>query len=263
MQSTSELYKELLNSPNHYAETSLVIGESGALITTQGEYITFGGFHILVDSGGPEDGYREEMIFSLETTSMLFSDDEPEVGCCVGAELVAEILEPNGEIQRMARIVPYIRLTDGVRKSEWIQKGVFWLDTREENVGDQQIDTIKLVGYDTIRKADVELPVDGIDWPSTDIEVVEHIARIMGVSVDARTRLIMTNGYQVLMPTDYTCREVLAFLAAGYGGSFVMSDAGQLRLIQLTELPPETNLLCTSGSIRYTITIGEGVRILV
>jgi hypothetical protein len=41
VQKTSELYQELLAS-NHKMETRLAIGETGVLITKQGDAITFG-----------------------------------------------------------------------------------------------------------------------------------------------------------------------------------------------------------------------------
>ena len=53
----------------------------------------------------------------------------------------------------------------------------------------------------------------------------------------------MTEEYKFPLPVGYSSREVLGMIAASYGGNFVMSDAGELRLVMLNELPPETGLL--------------------
>ena len=53
MQKTSDLYKELL-AGEHQEETRLSIGETGVLITKNGEDITFGGVSILVGATGAD-----------------------------------------------------------------------------------------------------------------------------------------------------------------------------------------------------------------
>lgn len=252
MQETSDLYKELLGSNRCSMEISLAIGENGALIDKTGDYITFGGFRILVDSGGADSGYGHDILQSVETNASMFSGDTPEVGGSISAEISIKMRKPIATIPRMARLVPYIRLTDGKRKSEWVKKGVYWLDTREDSGNE----AITLHGYDTMLKAECECPVDGMSWPATDIAVVQRIAQHMGTTVDERTMEIMDKGYKIEMPTNYSAREVLGYIAGAYGGCFVMSDAGQLRLIQLAGLPEETSLLCTSDAARYTITVG-------
>ena len=82
----------------------------------------------------------------------------------------------------------------------------------------------------------------------------------MGVSVDPRTTAMITQGYTIPLPTGYTLREVLGYIAAMYVGCFIMSDAGELRLVSILELPPETNYLI--DQLGDAITFG-GDRILV
>ena len=66
MQSTSELHKDLL-AKNPTVETTIAIGEAGTLIDKAGNGITFGGFRILVDSGGPDSGYDDSLIINIST----------------------------------------------------------------------------------------------------------------------------------------------------------------------------------------------------
>lgn len=259
MQATSDLYKELLASP-HWKETRLVIGETGKLITKLGESITFGGVSILVGSSGADGGYDESNLISIDTSVRIFSENVPTVGCCVSGEISVEMLKPLGEVPRQARLVPYVRLTDGTRHSEWIQKGVYFVDTREEREDGSNIKILILHGYDAILKTEQDYPASTLQWPARDIDVVREIAQFIGVDLDSRTAEIMTRGYSVQYPGEYTCREVLGYIAAMYAGCFVMSDLGELRLVTLHGIPAETRCLITDAN--QAITFG-GVRILV
>lgn len=259
MQQTSDLYKELF-SVHHKKEIRLTIGDTGSLITRQGERITFGGVGILVAASGADSGYDESLLVSLETDSRVFSEDTPSVGDCISAQIDVEMIKPTGEIPRKARLSPYVRLTDGVRTSEWIQKGVFYIDTRQKKEDGSKIEKIILHGFDDMLKAEQDYPSSKLTWPAKDISVVREIASFMGVSVDARTVNLMNMGYQIPYPAEYSCRETLGYIASMYAGNFVMSDVGELRLVCLYGIPAETRYLISEDG--YSITFG-GVRILV
>lgn len=259
MQQTSETYRELL-ATHHKKETRLAIGETGRLITKSGDAITFGGVRILVAAGGPEGGFGENLLFSLQTESGVFSEERPGIGNCIAAQLHAVMQKPYGTIPRQARIVPYVRLAAGDTRSEWIQKGVFYIDTRDARNDGSSIEKIEIHAYDDMMKAEQDYPSSKLEWPATDISVVREIADFMGVSVDPRTVAVMTDGYLLQMPTGYSCREVLGYIAAMYAGNFVMSDLGELLLLTINGIPAETRYLVTNTGA--AITFG-GVRILV
>lgn len=265
MQQTSELYKELLdglysNAPGYKAERRLAIGETGKLITKQGDSITFGGTSILVGASGADGGYDESMLISMGTNGRVFCEDAPTVGCCVSAEIDVEMIKPISNIPKQARLVPYVRLTDGVQFSEWIQKGVFYIDTRQKKEDGSTIEKIVIHGYDAMLKAEQDYPSSKLSWPAKDIDVVREIANFLDVPVDSRTAEIMAWGYPVQYPGEYSCREVLGFIAAMYGGCFIMSDLGELRLVTLYGIPAETRYLIAGAG--QPITFG-GARILV
>lgn len=259
MQKTSALYQELL-STDHRIETRLAIGETGVLITKRGEAITFGGVSILTGSSGADGGYDETMLMSMETDSRVFSDDMPSVGDCISSQIDIEMLKPFGEIPSMARMVPYVRLTAGNRFSEWVQKGVFYIDTRIEKEDGTGIEKIVIRGYDDMLKAEQDYPASTLSWPAKDIDIVREIAAFIGVSIDARTIPIINRGYTIQYPAGYSCRDVLGYIAAMYAGCFIMTDVGELRLVTIYGIPKETrNLIDRSGA---AITFG-GVKILV
>lgn len=255
---TSNLYKEIL-SGDYWVETRVSIGETGRLIDNSGDTILFGGIGILVDAGGADGGFSEEQLFSVETNNLVFSGNTPEVGSCVSGQLSLKMFKPLGEIVKQARIVPYVRITDGERYSEWIKKGVYYVDQRSESsLAGRTI--INLSCYDAMMKAEQDYPDSTLEWPAKDIDVVWEIARIIGVGVDERTISLMTMQYDVQYPADYSMRETLGYIAAMYAGCFVISDEGDLQLITLYSIPTETRYLVTGQG--EAITFG-GDRILV
>lgn len=254
MQETSALYKRLFSGA-HRVETRVAIGESGVLVNESGDFITFGKTRILVARSGADSGYGENVLVHVSTSRQVFSDDKPQVGCCTAGEISITMLRPKGDIPRMAQIVPYIRLTNGNEYSEWIQKGVYYIDTREYNNDDSGVDTITLHGYDAMLKAEMDYTGNALSWPSTDVQVVKDIARLMDVQVDSETLSILTKKYPVQLPSGYSCREVLGYIAAMYAGNFIMSDAGDLKLLQLNGLPAETRYLVDHGG--YYLVFGS------
>jgi hypothetical protein len=90
---------------------------------------------------------------------------------------------------------------------------------------------------------------------------VNEIAAFIGVPVSEKTTEIMSNVYRVQYPAQYTCRETLGFIAAMYGGCFVMNDLGELELVRLTPVAAK-ELGCLITEEGDAITFG-GVRILV
>lgn len=251
MQTTTDLYKEIL-SGEHWKEYRLAIGEKGKLVTELSEALLFGGVRILIDTSGADGGYGEDIIVSMRTSGGLFPEDNPVVGECVAGEISATILKPKGDIARMSRVVPYVRLTNGEKHSEWIQKGVYFIDRRSYSGEDNELMTIH--GYDAMLFSEADFPSSNEEWPRKDIDVVRDIAKEMDVPVDARTVQIMNKGYMVQYPAEYSQREILGFLAAMYAGCFIMSDTGELRMVQLNGIPKESSYLIDNAG--FTITFG-------
>lgn len=227
MQATSALYKQILANPQHYSE-------------------------IKINIAGVD--YPQERIVSIRTSGGLFSDGTLSVGGAVAGEIDLTLYKPDA-IPKMAKLIPYYRLVAGEQVSEWIQKGVYYIDTREPNG-----DALVIHGFDDMLKSEqIWTPDQSLEFPMPMTQAVDVIANIMGVEIDART--VLNSAYTVDYPAnDYTLRDVLRFIAAAHGGNWIMSDVGKLRLIKLGELADETNyLIDESGD---WITFG-GDRILV
>ena len=159
------------------------------------------------------------------------------------------------DIPRGATIKRYIRLRNGDRVSEWLPKGVFFVNYRAHD-GDYWA----VEAYDAMRKAEaVWEPDQNLEFPMSMPAAVAEFARIMGVEIDSRTSL--NSAYTIDYPAnEYTIRQELCFIAAAHGGNWVMTGEGKLLLVPLRSIPGETSYLVTERG--DAITFG-GVRILV
>ena len=260
MQETSETYKRILQGP-HSFDTSVTIGDAGCLVDNSGDRILFGADSILVDSGGPESGFREDALFSVITKSPFFKDSTPSVGTAASGTVDIEMIAPYN-IPRKGRICVYSRAVSDTEESEWVQQGVYYIDTRKQVHDERGFDVLTLSGYDAMMLAEVTFPSDNShDYPILDTELVEFVAENMkidsngsGISVDPRTWDIMTSGYKFPLPVGYSMREVLRMIAAAYAGNFIIAPTGMLRLVSMFDLPPETRHLITDDG--YKITFG-------
>ena len=232
MQATSDLYRQILSSDNHWFETKVRINN--------------------VD-------YGEDVLFSVSTETAMFTND-PEVGRAIAGEIDVSLLSPDETIPPMAQIIPYVRICNATAQSEWIQRGVFYIDTRETTRNGNGLDILSIHGYDSMLFAEQLYPSTTHEWPMVDTAVVQEMADAMGVTVDPRTYDLMNAGYMIPLPGSYSIREVLGYIASMYVGSFIMTETGLLRLVSILELPNETNYLIDNAG--DAITFG-GDRILV
>lgn len=207
MQTTSELYKSILQKP-YDVETKLDI------YTADGT--------TLVGS------YGEDVLVSCMTTGKLFSS--PSVGAAVGREIDVKMLMPTETLPRMAMLKPFVRIRYGADISEWIQKGVYFIDTRST---DKLTDVLTIHGYDAMLKTEQLYCGSGDvgQWPRTMAAVVNDICVKIGVTLDSRTSISST--YNCQLDTTFSMRDYLSHIAAAHAGVFMMTDTGQMRLVPL------------------------------
>lgn len=231
MQTVSNLYESIISTENHWFETKVVING-----------VT----------------YDKTVLVEVSTSLAMFSGT-PEIGKAVSQEITVRMLTPDETIPPMANLKPYVRACNKTQQSEWLQQGNFYIDTRETTKNEHGVNVMTIHGYDAMLKAE-QMYNGRITGNSTDIQMVNEIAYQLGVNVDSRTTSLMNKSYTVPLPTGYTYREILGYIASMYVGCFIMSDVGKLRLVTLLELPPETNYLI--NEMGDAITFG-GDRILV
>lgn len=196
--------------------------------------------------------YTDAQEVSSKSESSLYS--EFGIGNVSTASLELQVFSAS-EIQRASTIERWVRLVNGDTTSEWIQKGIFYTNTRSEEDGLWTISA-----YDAMRKAQkVWEPSQSLSFPMTMPDAVALIAADIGVEIDSRTEL--NYNYTVDYPAnDITEANVLSYIGAAHGGNWIITDVGKLLLVTVWSLPKDTSYLVDgTGS---PITFG-GVRILV
>lgn len=282
MQSTSALYKQILANQNHWFETKLLIVGVGEFDETQLFSINT---NIEMFQNSPTIGTASSG--EIEVKMLNPSDPIPTMATLIpyvravglaptggSAEIDDGILTADDAtisndilvsaegtaIINDSDVVEFIATDYEESYSEWIQQGVYFVDTREVIKSESNVDVLVLHGYDAMLKAEQMFVSSTILGDSVDIDMVNEIARLMGVAVDERTTALMTMGYTIPLPTGYTLREVLGYIASMYVGGFIITDVGKLRLVSVLEMPEETNYLINE---EYDYITFGGYRILV
>ena len=218
MQTTSATYATALAADNHTFEIKLNIADP-------------------TDPSDPGEDYGMSEIFTLKTDSKIFAET-PTIGGAYSATCEFSIIPHSGvTIPRMAKCTPYFRVTDGTNTSEWIQKGVFFIDTRETTNNGANFDVMNVFAYDAMLKANQFYATSNIAWPATDTNIVNEIAGFMGVSVDSRTASVLTSGYTLTAPYEMstvpTMRDYLSYIGVMYAANWIITDDGKLRLVPI------------------------------
>lgn len=229
MHQTTDLYKQILGN-KHRVETVVQVGGAGDVSVCQNI---------------PGTVYGEDMIVSLTEKADLLNREAPGIGYFIGRKIELKMLEPPQRIEMMGRIVPFSRLVENEtgRTSEWIPKGVFYVDTRKKSMADMDAVTVTITAYDAVLKSQADYTGDGISWPSTDAAVVADVAKEIGVSCDLSG---ITRAFGITKPEDKTCGEVLSGIAVLYGGNFTLDDCGILRLMPLDSSGAAEQIKCSS-----------------
>lgn len=210
MQTVSELYKAIVARPDHQFE--------------YGAYIN-------------GVWYGQDKIVSLRTYGSIYNGDGPSIGGTVCREIDITLYD-YGDIATNAKIEPKVRAfcLDGqvIVHSEWLDKGVFYIDTRDP---DDESRTITMHGFDIMLSLDNIAGNLLLDW-SSGITPKGYVIELLddpllgGCALDKRSNLI---DYLPLTepPARATARDVLGWIAALHGGNFIITDKGDLLLIRL------------------------------
>ena len=245
--------------------------------------------------------YDMDKLISMQTSHALY-DGAVSVGNTIAGTIDVQLIANSNSIPTMAELRPYVRAVDDTRQSEWLPRGVYWIDTREY---DKETGILTLTGMDAMLKGEQDYMTTGNQgsWPLVDRNVLCDIAVKMGLgsnrfvaienpsgnpktkgwyyksgssyylskdtSVQSSTtyyeknnagidsRTVLNKYYKVGYPGvgegAYTVREVLGYIGSMYAGNWVINEQGQLRLIVLGDIPPETNYLITQDNYRIVL----------
>ena len=204
MHQTSEIYQEIVADRFHKVECKLLID-------------------------GVE--YGENTLVSVETENNLFAEEAPSCGNAVSGTITAKLRTPNTVIRTKAKMELFARVTIGDLASEWIPKGVYFLDTREKQKAKNGEDTIIVLdGFDAMLFGEQDYTPSG-NWPKSDAEVVGDMCWLLGVECAWHP----DRNFSISEPAGYSVREILGYIAAMYGGSVTINDSGKLQFIGLRQ----------------------------
>ena len=204
MHQTSELYNEIVADRFHKVECKLLID-------------------------GVE--YSENDLVSIETENNLFAEEAPSCGNAVSGTITAKLRTPNTVIRTKAKMELFARVTSGGLVSEWIPKGVYFLDTREKQKAKNGEDTIIVLdGFDAMLFGEQDYTPSG-NWPKSDAEVVGDMCWLLGVECAWHP----DRNFLISEPIGYSVREILGYISAMYGGSVTINDSGKLQFIGLRQ----------------------------
>lgn len=282
MQTVSATYTQLMQNGG-WQEVSLVVSNPS--------------------SSANKTTFDKDSIVKLRTSHRLY-DKGVSVGNATAGTIEVELIANSNQIPSMAKLVPQVRLTDGTTNSEWLQRGVYFVDTREY---DRETGILRLTGFDAMLRGEQDYMQSGNQgtWPQVDINVLCDIAKRLGLGdntftavenptgnpknkgwyyksgnlyylatetsvkagrtyytksnsgIDLRTLPLINKYYKVGYPGygegAYTVREVLGYIGSMYAGNWIINDIGQLRLIVVGDIPPETNYLVTENDDRLVL----------
>ena len=164
------------------------------------------------------------------------------VGNVVAAELDLNLWN-TPSVDTSSPLSVQFRATDGSSNSAWYTKGVFFIDTVETS---PYSEVTHITAFDAMLKTEVVYMRTGTWTATNSYAVLTQIAGDIGVNIDANTNTLIS-GNPIAMtaaPTlgenGTTDREMLQYIGAMYGGNFVISSAGELRLVELSASPTNT-----------------------
>ena len=222
MQTTSATYKQIL-AGDHIVEP----------------------FVYIKDTDGTDRSVRNSALVSVEITEGCF-DKTFGIGNAVSSEIHLQMLNPAWIPARMARMMVYYRIKNATQTSEWLRKGIFYIDTRERTKSLYGDDILDIHGYDGMLMS--EQMYAEVTWTTKkDWEVLQEICSKLGWSLNSETLTYIQTltTVNIKTPFGFTYREVLQSIAGIRAGNFVMDEYGRLKLIPLTSAPAETFYLIT------------------
>lgn len=188
----------------------------------------------LVLDGAIYDSY--DIMRMVVHQSCLSDEDGPAIGGTVSSWCDITLDESSENWPRMAEFEIQVRLVseDAETMSEWLSFGTYYTDTREEDAG-----YLRITAYDAMlllqQSWTDKIPPEDLpeNWPITAAAAAALLEEATGISLDPNDTLDNTVPF-VGLNTLSTAREVWRDIAAAQGCNAVITPAGYVHLIPLT-----------------------------
>lgn len=136
--------------------------------------------------------YGMDKIVSMRTSSALF-DGAVSVGNTIAGTIDVSLIASSNSVPTMAELRPYVRAVNDSQQSEWLPKGVYYIDTREY---DKETGVLYLSGMDAMLKGEQDYMTSGAQgtWPAVDINILCDIADRLELGDDEFTAIASPSG---------------------------------------------------------------------
>jgi len=189
----------------------------------------------------------EKDILSISIYGGLFAQNTLSFGGCYSRMLKMSFVPGAISIPVMAKVQIYVQLDDGVTQSEWISKGIFYIDTRQTDAAG----VMHIVAYDAMLMTEQLFSFS--TSPQLMSATAAEIATAIGVTIDSRTTF---DTYYCNVVTGYSMRQILGFIAVANCANWVITDDGKLRMIRADET---TDNVSISDSVAFSKDIAKQI----
>ena len=210
MRETSALYKSIRATPGYHYNVNVICNET-------------------------EEVYGMDALKSVHIKPMLFAENGPSIGNACSTECDIVLREQSENWPRMASFEVKIQIMseDNTQVSEWLSMGTFFTDERSfTESGD-----LSIIGFDAMLKMEqswTDKITPPLNWPVTASAWCDMIEAAGIAEFDSRNLINNVVAF-IGLDTASTVRDKLKDIAAAHGANWIMTDAGKLRLIPLTD----------------------------
>lgn len=197
---TSELWKTIVENPNFLVEWE-------------------------VDVGGVT--YAQSDLYGISMQFPVFS--KLSVGNVCSAQLSLDLM-PKETPPRMAEIVVKMKVFNEKQKSEFVNRGVFYIDEREAG----PYGRLSITAFDNALLSEKGFFADDIEyeWPASPTQVMGTVMSRIGAELDPRT-VLSDDKIVEITDMDISCRAMASHVAAALAGNWVVTNEGKWLLVKL------------------------------
>lgn len=146
--------------------------------------------------------YGMDKIVDMSTSHALF-DGSVSVGNTIAGTIDVRLVASSNTVPTMAELRPYVRAVNDSQQSEWLPKGVYYIDIREY---DKETGVLYLSGMDAMLKGEQDYMTSGSQgtWPAIDRNILCDIADRLELGDDVFTSVSVVGNPKSIGLYEYT-----------------------------------------------------------
>ncbi|HHY42987.1 MAG TPA: hypothetical protein GX514_09145 [Thermoanaerobacterales bacterium] len=178
--------------------------------------------------------FDKQEIVEFEIHSAITAGDDFSIGNVITSRLNLSLLTDYTP-ERNATVKPYIRFNGAEGPSEWLQLGVFKIDSRRKRGNVWQFEC-----YDDLIKTRMPYKTN-LHPPTTTKQILLEALLNLGLEIDEE-QLENMEEFQVtrrLESNSYSYRDVLGYIASMHAANIIMDHRGKLKFVYVDDREPK------------------------